>query len=94
MSELDVLGMAAIAIMGLPFLLFLVKYRESNKELDMRNNMISNIMSRLENIARYGGVEEQMDYMTPEELQMLRMLVEDINTEFKARRYMEEERAD
>ena len=60
----------------------------------MRNNMISNIMSRLENIARYGGVEEQMDYMTPEELQMLRMLVEDINTEFKARRYMEEERAD
>ena len=94
MSELDVLGMAAIAIMGLPFLLFLVKYRESNKELDMRNNMISNIMSRLENIARYGGVGEQMDYMTPEELQMLRMLVEDINTEFKARRYMEEERAD
>lgn len=93
MSELDVLGMAAIAIMGLPFLLFLVEYRESNKELDMRNNMISNIMSRLENIARYGGVEEQMDYMTPEELEMLRMLVEDINTEFKARRYMEEERA-
>ena len=60
----------------------------------MRNNMISNVMSRLENIARYGGVDEQMDYLTPEELNMLRTLVEDVNVEFKARRYEEEERAD
>jgi len=60
----------------------------------MRNNMISNVLSRLDNIARYGNAAEQMDYLTSDELRILKDLVHDVSLEFKARRYEEEENAD
>jgi hypothetical protein len=55
---------------------------------------ISSVMARLNNIARYGDVAGQIDYLTSDEVRVLKNLVEDVNTEFKARRYEEEERAD
>ena len=58
------------------------------------NDPISNVMARLNNIARYGNAAEQIDYLTSDEIRMLKNLVDDINTELKARRYEEEERAD
>lgn len=58
------------------------------------NDPISSVMARLNNIARYGDVGGQIDYLTSDEVRVLKNLVEDINTEFKARRYEEEERAD
>ena len=60
----------------------------------MRNNMISNVVARLDNIARYGNVAEQMDYLTSDELRILKDMVHDVSLEFKARRYEEEEHAD
>ncbi len=60
----------------------------------MRNNMISNVLARLDNIARYGNAAEQMDYLTSDELRILKDLVHDVSLEFKARRYEEEENAD
>jgi len=55
---------------------------------------ISSVMARLNNIARYGDVAGQIDYLTSDEVRVLKNLVEDVNTEFKARRYEEEEHAD
>ena len=58
------------------------------------NDSISSVMARLNNIARYGNATEQIDYLTSDEIRMLKNLVDDINTELKARRYEEEEHAD
>ena len=58
------------------------------------NDSISSVMARLNNIARYGNAAEQIDYLTSDEIRMLKNLVDDINTALKARRYEEEERAD
>ena len=58
------------------------------------NDSISSVMARLNNIARYGNAAEQIDYLTSDEIRMLKNLVDDINTELKARRYEEEEHAD
>ena len=58
------------------------------------NDPISSVMARLNNIARYGDVSGQIDYLTSDEVRVLKNLVEDVNIEFKARRYEEEERAD
>lgn len=58
------------------------------------NDPISSVMARLNNIARYGNAAEQIDYLTSDEIRMLKNLVDDVNTELKARRYEEEERAD
>lgn len=58
------------------------------------NDPISSVMARLNNIARYGDAGGQIDYLTSDEVRVLKNLVEDVNIEFKARRYEEEERAD
>ena len=58
------------------------------------NDPISSVMARLNNIARYGNAADQIDYLTSDEVRVLKNLVEDVNIEFKARRYEEEERAD
>jgi len=55
---------------------------------------ISSVMARLNNIARYGNAADQIDYLTSDEVRVLKNLVEDVNIEFKARRYEEEECAD
>ena len=51
-------------------------------------------MARLNNIARYGDASGQIDYLTADEVRVLKNLVHDVNTEFKARRYEEEQHAD
>lgn len=55
---------------------------------------ISSVMARLNNIARYGDASGQIDYLTADEVRVLKNLVHDVNTEFKARRYEEEQHAD
>ena len=58
------------------------------------DDQISSVMARLNNIARYGNAAEQIDYLTSDEVRVLKNLVDDVNTELKARRYEEEEHAD
>ena len=58
------------------------------------NDSISSVMARLNNIARYGDAAGQIDYLTSDEVRVLKNLVDDVNTELKARRYEEEEHAD
>lgn len=52
-----------------------------------KTKQIKSVITRIENIARYGDVEIQMDKLSVEELKILEDLVHDISLEFKARRY-------
>jgi len=51
---------------------------------------IKNVITRVENIARYGGADVQIDKLDMKELRILEDLVHDISLEFKARRYEKE----
>lgn len=55
-----------------------------------KTKQIKSVIVRIENIARYGDVENQMDKLGVEELKILEDLVHDISLEFKARRYEKE----
>jgi hypothetical protein len=55
-----------------------------------KTKQIKSVITRIENIARYGDVEIQMDKLSVEELKILEDLVHDISLEFKARRYEKE----
>jgi len=50
---------------------------------------IKSVITRIENIARYGRADEQLDKLNIKELDILENLVHDISLEFKARRYEE-----
>jgi hypothetical protein len=51
---------------------------------------IKNVITRIENIARYDRADDQLDKLDLKELKILEDLVHDISLEFKARRYEKE----
>lgn len=55
-----------------------------------KTKQIKSVITRIENIARYGGADKQMDELGVEELKILEDLIHDISLEFKARRYEKE----
>jgi hypothetical protein len=55
-----------------------------------KTKMIKSVITRLENIARYGGADKQIDELDMKELKILEDLVHDISLELKARRYEKE----
>ena len=50
-----------------------------------RSNLISAVIHRVNVIARYGKVDEQLDMMSGEEVSVLRKVVADINQELEIR---------
>lgn len=50
-----------------------------------QSNLISAVIHRVNVIARYGKVDEQLDMMSGDELSVLRKVVTDINQELEIR---------
>ena len=50
-----------------------------------RSNLISAVIHRVNVIARYGKVDEQLDMMSGEEVSVLRKVMADINQELEIR---------
>jgi hypothetical protein len=57
---------------------------------DKKQQQINAVIARIENIARYGQADSQIDYLNQDQLKILEDLVHDISLEFKARRYEKE----